>query len=65
MIGHAVSQAVSSWPVIVEDRVCAGVRQCGTFGGQSETVISFLRVLRVFAANIISPMFQSHTTSGR
>jgi hypothetical protein len=65
MIGHAVSKAVSSWPVIVEYRVCAGVRQCGTFGGQIETGIGFLRVLQVFAANIISPKFQSHTTSGR
>jgi hypothetical protein len=47
VLGRAMAQAVSRWPLTAEVRVRARVNPCGICGGQSGTGPGFLRVLRL------------------
>jgi hypothetical protein len=48
--GHAMAQAVSHWPLIIEAHVYAQVSLCGICGGQSGTGTGFTLKPSVFSS---------------
>jgi hypothetical protein len=54
-LSRAIAQAVSRWLPLVAARVRSQVRSCEICGGQSGSVVGFLRVLRFSLLILIPP----------
>jgi hypothetical protein len=53
ILGHAMAQAVSWWPLTTEAQVCAQVSPYGIYGGQSIDETGISPSCLVFPCNII------------